>query len=224
MISAVITAAGRGTRMGAAGNKVFLKIGNKTVLEHTAAAFFECGDVDEIIITAAPLEIARCEELFKSAPKPVKTVMGGASRQESVKNGIAAASGEIVLIHDGARALITPELIKKAADACREYGAAALGVPVKDTVKKIGGEGFIEKTLDRDFIYLAQTPQAFYRDLIWKAHKLAFGNCATDDCALAEAAGERVKMVMGSYENIKLTTPEDMVTAEAILKKRGRIE
>ena len=224
MISAIITAAGRGTRMGGAENKLFLKIGTKSVIEYTLDAFFDSSDIDEIVITAAKDEIERIEGLFVNAPKRVAVVQGGETRQDSVRNGIAAAHGEILLIHDGARALITPELIKKVTDACKIYKAAALGVPVKDTLKLVREDGRIEKTIDRSLVYLVQTPQAFFKDIIKEAHEKAVGNSATDDCALAEACGIGIKMVMGSYENIKLTTPEDMLIAETILKKRGKIE
>ena len=209
--------------MGGAGNKLFLKIGEKTVLEYTLEAFFESPETEEIVITAAEDEKDRIGELFKNAPKKLTVVTGGATRQESVKNGIAAANGDILLIHDGARALITPELIKDVADACKRYGAAALGVPVKDTLKLVRDDGVIEKTIDRSRVYQVQTPQAFFKDLIKTAHDKAKDNSATDDCALIEALGVDIKMVAGSYENIKLTTPEDMTAAEAILKKRGKI-
>ena len=220
MASGIIAAAGKGTRMGGSENKVFLKILGKTVLEHTVDAFFRCSEIEEIIIVTGKEDIDRCRELFKKSPKPVKVVCGGETRQKSVYNGIVEAKGDIVAIHDGARALIEPELIKKAIDECKICSAAALGVNVKDTIKIISKDGFIINTPEREFTYQIQTPQVFSRDLILKAHKEGENFAVTDDCALVERLGIPVKAVAGSYENIKLTTPEDMILAEGIMKKR----
>lgn len=221
MVTGIIVAAGRGTRMGAAENKVFLKIYDKTILEYTTEAFLKCADIDEIVIVTGSRDVKRCCGMFKNVGKPVKVVSGGETRQQSVCNGIMAADGDIAAIHDGARALITPQLISQAVGACRQFGAAALGVMSKDTVKLADKEGFIERTLDRSYTYQIQTPQVFECDIIKKAHKENMTGLATDDCALVETMGIAVKIVEGSYENIKITTPEDMLVAEAILKQRG---
>lgn len=220
MISGIIVAAGRGRRMGASENKVFLKLLGRTVIEHTVAVFEKCRDIDEIIVVTGKEDILRCKNLLKRTAKQLKIIAGGETRQQSVYNGIQAAEGDIVAIHDGARPLVTPELVSQAVDACRKYKAAALGVPAKDTIKLADADGFIEKTLERSRTYNIQTPQVFDKELIKKAHENGKDTEATDDCMLAEADGARVKIVDGSYENIKLTTPEDMTAAEAILEKR----
>ncbi|MBR4173641.1 MAG: 2-C-methyl-D-erythritol 4-phosphate cytidylyltransferase [Clostridia bacterium] len=217
MTSAVIVAAGSGRRMGAGINKVYLMLGGKTVLENTVDAFEQCGKIDEIVIVTD--DVARCKALFSGYKKVSAVILGGATRQESVKNGLSAARGGIVAIHDGARALVLEKDIEKVVVDAEKYGAAALGVKCKDTLKIADSEGFIEKTADRDFIYQIQTPQVFFRERIIEAHKMCNGNF-TDDCAVMESIGERVKITEGSYDNIKITTPEDLIIAEKIIEKR----
>ena len=218
-ISAVIVAAGRGTRMGAGENKVYLPLLGKPVLSYTVAAFQDCGIVDEIIVVTGREDVARCQAIVG---EDVLVIAGGATRQESVYAGLQMASGNYVLIHDGARALITKEQIQEVAQCCMKTGAAALGVASKDTLKALDCNANIAKTLDREKIWQVQTPQAFCTAEILKAHQEAMiaGWSGTDDCALAERAGITIRMVPGSYENIKLTTPEDLAVAEQILKKR----
>ncbi len=219
-VTAVIVAAGRGTRMGAAENKVFLPVLGRPILSYTLEAFSQCDFVDEIIIVTRPCDMERCKAL---AGGGIRVVTGGATRQESVYAGLQAASGDILLVHDGARAMITPDIIRAAWAACRETGAAAVGVKCKDTLKTLKENNFIAETLNRERVWQVQTPQAFHRDIMKKVHEQAMAGSfsATDDCALAEYCGVPVKMVLGSYENIKLTTPEDLAVAEQILKKRG---
>lgn len=220
VVSGIIVAAGRGTRMGASENKVFLKIKDKCILEYTVEAFEECRDIDEIIIVTGDCDIDRCKAVFAECKKPLKIVSGGDTRQQSVYNGILASEGEIVAIHDGARALITSEIIGDTIAECKKYKAAAVGVMSKDTIKIITDDGFIKETTDRNRTYQIQTPQTFERQLILSAHEKGRDVQVTDDCALAEALGIPIKVVTGSYENIKITTPEDMVIAEGILEKR----
>ncbi len=222
MASGIIAAAGKGTRMGAKENKVFLKINEKTVLEHTVLAFLNCPEIEEIIIVTGKEDIKRCEELFSDFKKPIKIVCGGKTRKESVYNGIVASECEIVAIHDGARALITPELITKVIKECKTYKAATLGVVAKDTIKIVSDDGFIKETPDRNYTYQIQTPQVFERKLIIKAHRENENFNATDDSSLVEKMGIKVKVVSGSYENIKLTTIEDMLIAKEILNSREK--
>ncbi len=218
--TAVIAAAGRGVRMGAAGNKVFLPVLGRPMLAYTLDTFLQCDFVDEIIIITRQCDLEQCRKI--SAGR-ARVLPGGETRQESVWTGLQAASGELVLIHDGARALVTPEIIRGTWEAAQRTGAAAVGVGCKDTLKAVDADGWIANTIDRDAVWQVQTPQAFRLDVIRAAHQqaIAQGFSATDDCALAERCGIPVKMVMGSYENIKLTTPEDLAVAEQILKKRG---
>ena len=216
--SAVIVAAGKGTRMGADKNKVFLELMGKTILEWTVDVFENASCIDEIVIVTNDIEGAG--DLFKDYKKVASITAGGETRQESVKNGLLVATGDIAVIHDGARALILEKEIVAAIEATEKYGAAAVGVKSKDTLKKADKDGFIVKTVDREFIYNIQTPQVFKMAEIRKMHKLADDNSFTDDCGLAESFGARIKIVEGSYDNIKITTPDDMEIAKKILKNR----
>lgn len=219
MVSAIIVAAGKGQRMGAGMNKAYLTLCGKTVIETAVEPFLDCDVIDEIVIVTDDLE--KCRELFCGVSKVKTIVSGGATRQESVKNGLYSAHGDIAAIHDGARALITKEEIERVIDAAKRYGAAALGVKCKDTLKLVDGNGFIEKTQDREFLYQIQTPQVFKRSEILNLHETARGEF-TDDCSVMESAGGKIKLVEGSYENIKITTPEDMEIAKNILEKRRK--
>lgn len=220
MVSAVIVAAGQGRRMGAGMNKVYLPLCGRTVIETTLAPFCNSDKIDEIIVVTDDVE--KCKSVVCGIPKVKAVVLGGATRQQSVRNGLSAASGEFVAIHDGARALITENEIEKVIDAGKKYGAATLGVRCKDTIKRIDSDGFIEKTENRDFLYQVQTPQVFKRLEIIKMHEMAHSDF-TDDCSVLESFGKRIKMVEGSYENIKITTPEDIEVAEKILEKRHMV-
>lgn len=218
-ISAVIVAAGSGTRMKAGKNKVFLELLGKTILEHTVSVFEKMAMIDEIVVVTN--EIEEAGRILADYSKVVAIVPGGSVRGESVQNGLMKASGDFVAIHDGARALILEEDIEKVLVEAQKNGAAALGVKCKDTLKMADESGFISKTLDREFLYNIQTPQVFkFAEIIrW------YEDCDevfTDDCALAEKYGAKVKIVDGSYDNIKITTPDDMDLAERILKKRGK--
>lgn len=217
-ISAVIVAAGSGTRMKAGKNKVFLELLGKTILEHTVSAFENMPKISEIIVVTN--EIEEAEKILSNYKKIKAIVAGGSIRGESVKNGLKASTGDFVAIHDGARALIKSEDIENVLNAAVEFGAAALGVKCKDTLKMADEDGFISGTLDREFLYNIQTPQVFKLSEITKMYAKC-DEVFTDDCALAEKYGIKVKIVDGSYDNIKITTPDDMDLAERILRKRG---
>ncbi len=216
-VGAIIVAAGKGRRMGAGKNKVYLEISGKTVLQRTVEVFENCEIVDEIVVVTD--DILLCKENLKGFSKVKTVVLGGETRQKSVKNGLDAIDCDIAIIHDGARALICEEEIIKTIESAKKYGAAAVGVKSKDTLKKINKDGFIEKTIDRDFVYNIQTPQAFLYSEIKKLHEETHEEF-TDDCALYESVGKKVKIVDGKYDNIKITTPEDLQVAEKILEKR----
>ncbi len=220
MVSAVIVAAGRGTRMGADRNKVFLELMGRPVISYTIEAFSDTS-VSEVIIVTSKECMADMSGVCEEYGFCCKIVEGGATRQASVKNGIAAASKDIVCVHDGARAFITKEIIEQVIENCVKYGASAVGVNCKDTMKLVSDDGFIESTVDREMLYSIQTPQVFYRDELLEAHKRAErdGVSVTDDCALFELYGKKVHVTCGSYDNIKLTTPEDMAVGEKILKR-----
>lgn len=222
IVTAVIVAGGKGSRMGADRNKVFITISGRKMLDYTISAFEHNEKINKIVIVTARTDLAECESIAKGHDKICAVTEGGATRQKSVMAGLKKAEGDIVLIHDGARALVTQHEIDNAIEDCIKYGAAAVGVPCKDTLKTADENGFIQGTVDRETTYLIQTPQAFYLEEIIKLHERADadGFAATDDCMIAEHYGKRVKISRGSYENIKLTTPEDIEVAEKIISRR----
>ncbi len=225
MISVVIAAGGKGTRMGADKNKVFLMLNGKEIIAHTMLAFENHPQIDEIVVVGGEDEHTQIAEIAAkhNITKFRVSTTGGALRQESVYNGLAFVSGDIVLIHDGARALIAQEEITRVIDDVIKYGAAALGVKCKDTLKIADEDGFIISTPEREKTYHIQTPQSFKTSEIKAAHSKALSDnfVATDDCMIAEYIGIKIKISEGSYENIKITTPEDIIIAEEILKKRS---
>ena len=216
IVSAIIVAAGNGTRMGK--DKMRLKLFGKSVLLRTVEAFADTGFFDDIIVVASEKNMDAFSEELKACS--LKIIPGGKTRGESSLAGIIAAKGEFVMIHDGARPLVTREIIENTLSACIEIGCAAAGVKSKDTIKTVTSDNIIASTVDRESAVLIQTPQAFKKELIKSAYE-KFGFEMTDDCALIEKMGAKIKIVEGSYENIKLTTAEDIVTAEGILRKRG---
>ena len=222
--TAIIVAAGSGKRMGAGFNKVYMPLYKKTVLYYTLKAFSDSGVIDEFVLVTGKEDFNKAKEIGEELGINLILTEGGKERQDSVINGIKMASGDIVLIHDGARALITPGLIKNVLNDAKEFGAASLGVTPKDTIK-VSKDGFIESTLDRNIAYLIQTPQVFLKEDILNAHLKAKedGFLGTDDCSLMERMGKKIKITLGSYENMKITTPEDIYGAERILKSREDI-
>ena len=218
-VAAVIVAAGASTRMGR--DKLFINLCGKSVIARTVEAFHKTGFFDEIILVINEKRLAEFEnELKKEALSScVKLVSGGATRGESSFFGIKEAKSDFVLIHDGARPLVTKEIIEETLSAAIKMGAAATGVKSKDTIKQISSEMIIESTVPRELAVLIQTPQGFDRNFILNAYE-KYGFNETDDCALMEKSGANIAVVEGSYENLKLTTEEDIVTAEGILRKR----
>lgn len=220
---AVIVAAGRSTRMRGS-DKQFLELAGLPVLRQTLTVFEKSGQIAGVVLAVAP------ERYLDPGPgafrawglnKLIAIVPGGNTRQQSVLNGLLAIpfNCRTVLVHDGARPLVTVEEIEAVVAAAGEYGAATLAVPVKDTVKEADGQGFVARTPNRDLLWLTQTPQGFSYQLLMEAHRLAGQSAAaTDDASLVEAAGHKVKLVPGSYRNIKITTPEDIYIAEALIK------
>lgn len=226
-VYALIPAAGMGKRMGASINKQYLLLDGKPVLAHTLTAF-ECAPfIDGIYVVIPEDEIPYCRkhvvERFGFA-KVRGIIAGGKERQHSVLNGLRAMEGvgddDVVLIHDGVRPFISVDILDRAVATAREADGALVAVPSKDTVK-IVEDGYITATPPRETLWLAQTPQAFRYGVIRAAHECADAELflGTDDAMLVERLGRRVRVVMGSYRNIKITTPEDMVLAEAFLKE-----
>lgn len=221
---AVVVAAGRGTRMGAADNKPYLTLLGRPVLAHTLQAFERCSVVASIAIVVAPGEEERAAAVVSEfrIRKVAAIVPGGAERQDSVNAGLAALTTAGVLVHDAARPLVTPGQIAACCSAAETHGASALAVPVKDTIKISDGNGFIVSTPERTTLWSVQTPQAFWRAELLEAHRLAReeGAAATDDAMLLERLGRKVAIVDGDYSNIKITTPEDLPIAELLLARR----
>lgn len=219
-VSAIIVAAGSSTRMGK--DKLLIPLFGKSVIAHTVQAVKDTGFFDEIIIVASDKNIAPfTEEMQKhSLQEGVRIIPGGKTRGESSFAGVNEARGEYVLIHDGARPLVTTQIIENTLKICIRTGAAAAGVKPKDTIKQVSANNVISETVQRESAVLIQTPQVFNREKIKSAYE-KFGFEETDDCALMEKMGESVAVAPGSYENIKLTTNEDIFTAREILKSRG---
>ena len=211
-ICAVITAGGTSSRFGNT-NKLLEKINGKEVLKYTIEAF-EHSSVDEIIICANKSIIEDLKKLTSH-----KIVEGGSTRQESVYNGLNAINCDYVLIHDGARPLITPEIINEVIKAVTEKKAVSVMTKTTDTIKEVDENGKIIKTLDRSKLYNTQTPQAFEYNLIKSVHEELKGQNFTDDCGMAEALGYDVYVVNGDYKNIKITTKNDIEIAKEYLTK-----
>jgi 2-C-methyl-D-erythritol 4-phosphate cytidylyltransferase len=229
-VFALIPAAGMGKRMGAAINKQYLALAGKPILAHTLAVFERAPFVDGIVVITPQDEIPYCQEQVVARggfAKVRQIVAGGAERQHSVLNGLramegVAADGDVVLIHDGVRPFVTEAVLSRAIAVAREDDGALVAVPAKDTIKVVA-DGVITATPPRETLWLAQTPQAFRYGVIRAAHEVADAErfLGTDDAMLVERLGRRVRVVMGDYRNIKITTPEDMILAEAFLKERG---
>lgn len=209
--TAIITAGGTSSRFGT-GNKLLEKIYGKEVIKYTIEAF-EKADVDEIIISANKSIIPELSSMFNH-----KITEGGSTRQESVYNGLKAAGQcDFVLIHDGARPVITPEIINRTIDLVKEKNAVSVMTKTIDTIKEVQ-DGKIIKTIDRSKLYNTQTPQGFRYDLIMSAHEKLQGQNFTDDAGMLEALGYDVYIVDGSYKNIKITTRSDVELAKIFLK------
>jgi 2-C-methyl-D-erythritol 4-phosphate cytidylyltransferase len=222
-VGAVVVAAGRGTRMGAADRKTFLPLAGKPVVVHALEAL-EAAGVAEIVLVAAAEDAERAEALCReyglSAVRRV--VPGGAERPHSVREGLLALGAEWAIVHDGARPLVAPGVIRRCVEAARRAGGAVAAVPVKDTIKLADAAGMVEATPDRSRLWAVQTPQVFRRADLLRAidAALADGFVATDDASAAERLGIPVQLVMGDYRNIKITTPEDLELAELWLGGR----
>jgi len=225
-VTALIPAAGRGERMKSDVQKPFLTLLNRPVLAHTLDVFEACDSITDIILIVSEDVIGKCSADVVDAygyAKVTKVIPGGAKRQDSVYNGLLATGDEcdVVVIHDGARPLVMREMIERSVEMCADCKAVIVAVPPKDTIKR-GENGFVFSTLDRSKLWSVQTPQTFQRDLIMEAHEQARKNgfVGTDDASLVERLGAPVKILRGSYDNIKITTPEDLFLAERLLGRR----
>ena len=225
---AVIVAAGSGTRMGGV-DKLMADLGGKPVLAHTLLAFQQARSIDEIVLVVREdqMEEIRLMTLRLGLSKLKTMVPGGATRMESVQNGLKALSGKCkyVAVQDGARPLVTVDLIQRVMEKAGKYQAVAPGIPVKDTIKQVDDSGLVVATPDRDTLRAVQTPQVFQKELLKAAWKKAKKEkqVYTDDCAAMEAMGVPVYLVEGDEENLKITTPQDLTLAAAILAGRDPV-
>ena len=222
----LIACAGSGRRMGAERNKLLLEVAGHPVLAWTLEAALACGDIRWIGIVGQPIDQAAIKSLVAAVnpDRPVVWIQGGDTRQESVSNGLAALPPEAssVLIHDGARCLVDPDLISRCAQAVAAGAAVIAAAPVTDTIKRVDGDGVIQDTPDRSQLWGAQTPQGFPVQQLRDAHAraVAEGWSVTDDASLFERLGWAVQVIEASPSNIKITTPFDLTIAAAVLAGR----
>lgn len=220
-VGAIIPAAGRGTRVGAAMPKQFLELQGRPLIHHTLKVFASCEVIDYVILVMPQIDVDESGDDWLNKYEVISNVVaGGPQRQDSVKNGFFALeeSTEIVVVHDGVRPFTTSQMISDTVDAARCYGAAITAIPLSDTIKKVI-DGFVEKTVSRDGLWRVQTPQAFKYDLLQKALEKASADSSygTDEGALVEYLGNQVKIVSGSELNIKITQKEDLILGESLL-------
>lgn len=224
MNTAIIVAAGQGVRMGASISKQYLPLDGEPILARTLRVFSASRLFEDIVLVVAAADEAYCRQTILAsleAPPAVRLVIGGVARQESVYNGLTACRGggdAVVLIHDGVRPLVSAALLRQCLDGAHRSGACVPAVSASETLKQAGPEGAVLRTLPRENVWLAQTPQGFRLDLIREAHQRAreAGYTGTDDAQLVERLGHPVAIVPGSRFNIKITTPDDLHLAEAL--------
>ena len=223
-ITAVIPAAGRGVRMGTDTPKQFLTLGTIPLLVHALQTFEASPLIAEIILVVPQEDCQHCLTVLVPSygfKKVTHVVAGGRRRQDSVLNGIQAVNPatNIVVVHDAVRPFVTMTMIRHVVEAAQHHGAAIVAIPMRDTLKHVNVNGVIEETLSRDAVWVAQTPQAFRREVLLRAHQHgeANGVDATDDASLVERVGQSVAIVEGRSDNIKVTRPEDLHMGHAIL-------
>lgn len=221
-VGAVVLSAGRSTRM-AGLDKSFVSLAGQPLAAHALRAFEASPLVHEVVLVVSQANLDEAERLCRAGgfAKVSAVCLGGERRQDSVRLGLAALGpAEWVLVHDGARPLVSQRLIADGLAAARDTGAAVPAVRPKDTVKQLDAAGVIAATLDRERLAAVQTPQAFRRALLERAHA-EVADDVTDDAAMVERLGVRVRLYEGDYANLKVTTPDDLAVAEALLARRG---
>jgi 2-C-methyl-D-erythritol 4-phosphate cytidylyltransferase len=229
-VAAIIAAAGLGVRMRVDTPKTYLQLAGKPILIHTLEVFERVSEVHEVLVVVHPEDLEFCQEEVID-PYPLKKVLrlvpGGKERQDSVYNALKVLwqkedELDVVLVHDGVRPLVSPAQVRQVVTAARRHGGAILGIPCQDTLKRVNSRKEIIATVDRQELWQVQTPQAFRAALLWRAYQQAMekGFYATDEAALVEAMGDTVVVVPSSPLNLKITTPDDLKMAEAILSLR----
>ncbi|HEU68644.1 MAG TPA: 2-C-methyl-D-erythritol 4-phosphate cytidylyltransferase [Candidatus Acetothermia bacterium] len=218
VVSGVVLAAGRGTRFGGEGSKVWAPLAGRPLLAYALGAFARADVVDEIVVVARPGDEARAAAVARGIPLPTRVVAGGERRVDSARAGVAAARGELVLVHDGARPLASPDLIRRVLAAAQRHRAAVPTIPVSDTVR-YAREGFLVETLDRSGLVLIQAPQGFRRELLVAGYAEAErrGLDLTDDAGAVLLLGHPVAAVPGDPANLKVTWPEDLALAKRLV-------
>jgi 2-C-methyl-D-erythritol 4-phosphate cytidylyltransferase len=219
---AIIVAAGESRRMGGT-DKAFAQLGRKPVLTRVIETFNRCQSIGQIVVVVNTSKIDECRQMVNEQGWADTTdiCVGGERRQDSVAAGLNRLKDcDWVVVHDGARPLVTEELIERGLAAARETGAAIAAVPVTDTIKTAGDDRVVQETLYRDRLWAVQTPQVFRYDIIQEAYRQPAAE-VTDDATLVERLGYKVKLYPGSYDNIKITTPEDLALAEVLINKHG---
>lgn len=226
-ITAIIAAGGNGKRLSNRLSKQYLPLNNKPILIYSIEKFALHGKINDIIVVVPQAEMQRSRALIEKyipAQKEIRLIPGGATRQQSVFNGLRSCKADtnIVLIHDGARPFVTEQMIEGCIEEMQTYQACSAGVPVINTIKQADDAGKVTQTIDRQGLWEVQTPQCFHFPMIYELHKRAKENdiSVTDDCSLAEIYDIDVKMIKGSYENIKITVARDLFTAQGIIKTK----
>jgi 2-C-methyl-D-erythritol 4-phosphate cytidylyltransferase len=227
---ALIVAGGRGTRIKTPVPKQFIEINGKPVLLHTIDVFLKYSESVKIILVLPEDDLAHWHRIAKeyNFNKNISLQTGGATRFQSVKRGLEKIDGDgLVAIHDGVRPLVTPDIIRESFLLAKEYSSAVASVALKESIRSVSTErtkagSELSNALDRATFRLIQTPQTFQVNLIKKAYEIAEDDRLTDDASVAERAGHSIKLFEGSYSNIKITTREDLVIAEALLKAAER--
>jgi len=226
--TAIIVAAGEGRRIGGKVPKTYLPICGRPMVLRTLDQFFSAQAIEEVVLVIAADEFLRCETMLRDdselANRRWILQSGGPTRQQSVKKGLEkiGSDTDIVVIHDGARPFVSPALIDRCVQASRDKGAVVVGVPVRDTIKIVSNDRWVQTTLSRSSLWAIQTPQVFRKQWIVEAHDRAAREAfeATDDAMLVERIGKPVFVVDGESTNIKITTPEDVWFAEALLRQK----
>jgi 2-C-methyl-D-erythritol 4-phosphate cytidylyltransferase len=226
---AIIPAGGFGKRMQGRLSKQYLPVDGKPILSHTLNIFQLSPDIDDIVLITPEEDVQAVRQMIVEPWRISKVrhvLAGGKQRQDSVRNGLAVIGDnvDIVLIHDAVRPFISGDVIHLVVREAEKWGAVTVGMPVKDTVKRVDQGGWILETLNRQVLWMTQTPQAFKRSVIQEAYRRADEDqfYGTDDASLVERMGFRVKMIEASYENVKITTPEDLLLAELLMKRQKR--
>ncbi|MDD5680881.1 MAG: 2-C-methyl-D-erythritol 4-phosphate cytidylyltransferase [Candidatus Omnitrophica bacterium] len=221
--TAIVVAAGKGVRFGSKEKKPFVKLRHKPLLSYALTALQQSPKIDDIVLVVDGSSIEKAGALTAryGITKVRRIVAGGKIRSQSVRNGLGHIDSgtSLVLIHDGVRPFVSKDLVERLIAAAKKFGAAISAVPVKPTIKLSKDGLFVSYTPERHYLWEAQTPQVFRKELIEKAYKKIGTKGLTDDAALIELAGAKVRLVQGDYKNIKITTREDLKIAEALVKK-----